>query len=87
MKFPWKGVALGSGILTFLVAVRCFVTVERAAYYGKDYRMQLVMQDPWLYIGMAAAAVCVTALLVLADQEAKKRTKKPEPDETEEENI
>lgn len=84
MKFPWKRVALCSGILTLLVAIRSFVTVERALYYGRKYGMQLVMQDPWLYIGMAAAAICVVALLVLADQEAKKRNAAPE--ETEEEN-
>lgn len=83
MKFPWKGLALGSGILTVLVAIRCFVTVERAIYYGRDYGMRQVMQDPWLYIGMAAAAICVVALLVLADREAKRRTAKPENTEEE----
>lgn len=70
-KFPWKGLAIGGGILTLLVAIRSFVTIERAAYFGKQYGVQLVMQDPWLYIGMAAAALCVVALLVLADQEKK----------------
>ncbi len=84
MKFPWKGLAIGGGILTLLVAIRSFVTVERAVYFGKQYGMQLVMQDPWLYIGMAAAAICVVALLVLADREAKKRNAAPE--DTEEEN-
>lgn len=75
MKFPWKGVAIGCGILVLLVAVRCIVTVERALYYGTSYGVQLVMQDPWFYIGMAAAAVCVAALLVLADQASKQRNK------------
>ena len=84
MKFPWKELAIGSGILTLLVAIRSFVTVERAIYYGKKYGMQLVMQDPWLYVGLAAAAVCVVALLVLADQESKKQH--AEPEATEEEN-
>ena len=84
MKFPWKPLALYSGILTLLVAIRSFVTVERAVYFGKQYGMQLVMNDPWLYIGMAAAALCVVALLVLADREAKKRNAAPE--DTEEEN-
>ncbi len=81
MKFPWKRLALFSGVLTLLVAIRCFVTVERALYYGKKHGMQLVMQDPWLYIGMAAAALCVVALLVLADKEAKKRAASPDGDE------
>jgi hypothetical protein len=84
MKFPWKGVALGSGILTFLVAVRCVVTVERALYYGRNYGVQLMMEDPWFYIGMAAAAVCVVALLVLADQESKQRLPEEDPEVTEE---
>jgi hypothetical protein len=84
MKFPWKGVALGSGILTFLVAARCVVTVERALYYGRNYGMQLVMEDPWFYIGMAAAAICVIALLVLADQESKRHAPEEDPEITEE---
>ena len=75
MKFPWKGLAIGCAILTALVAVRCVVTVERALYYGRSYGFQLVMQDPWFYIGMAAAAVCVAALLVLVDQASKQRDK------------
>lgn len=83
MKFPWKHLALWGGVLTLLVAVRCFVTVERALYYGygNKYGMQLVVQDPWFYIGMAAAALCVVALLVLADRESKKRNP-GEPEET-----
>ncbi len=81
MKFPWKGVALGGGILTILVAIRCFVTVERAIYYGRNYGIQLIMNDPWFYIGMAAAAICVVALLVLADQEAKKKVEQTDAEE------
>ena len=74
MKFPWKGLAIGGGILTLLVAIRSLITVERAVYFGNQYGIQLVMNDPWLYVGMAAAAICVVALLVLADREAKKRS-------------
>ena len=87
MKFPWKGLALYSGILTLLVAIRCFVTVERALYYGRNYGMQLVLEDPWFYVGMAAAALCVIALLVLADREAKKWTAQAETEAPEEENM
>jgi hypothetical protein len=81
MKFPWKGLAIGGGILTLLVAIRSLITVERAVYFGKQYGIQLVMNDPWLYVGMAAAAICVVALLVLADRESKKRNP-GEPEET-----
>lgn len=73
MKFPWKGVALGSACLTILVCLRCIVTLERAAFYGMNNGPQIIARDPWFYIGMAAAAVCVAALLVLAGQESCNR--------------
>ena len=71
MKFPWKGVALGSGILTFLVAVRSIITAGRFMYYGGVYWQKEVFGDPWFYVGMVAAAVCVVALLALAGQSLK----------------
>lgn len=73
-EFPWKGVALGSGILTVLVAARCAVTVGFLRYYYGTTKnwMDKLMEDPWFFIGMTAAVLCVVALLVLADQEDKK---------------
>ena len=69
---PWKGIAIGCGTLAILVLVRCYVTAKRFLYYGGIYWQKLVMDDPWLYVGMAAAAICVVALLVLVDQRSKK---------------
>ena len=72
MKFPWKGIAIGSGILVALVVIRCIVTMERAIYYGTTYGLRLVMQDPWLYVGIGSAAVCAAALLIIVDDRLKK---------------
>ena len=72
MKFPWKGIAIGSGVLVALVVIRCIVTMERAIYYGTTYGLRLVMQDPWLYVGIGSAAVCAAALLIIVDDRLKK---------------
>ncbi len=71
-RIPWKGLAMGCGILAVLVVFRCVITAGRFLYYGGTYWQQEVMADPWLYIGMAAAAGCVAALLVLSDQADRK---------------
>lgn len=73
-EFPWKSVALGTGIVTVLVAARCAVTVGFLRYYYGTARnwMDKLMEDPWFFIGMAAAALCAVSLLVLADREDKK---------------
>ena len=71
-NIPWKGIALGCGIVTLLVLLRCVVTAGRFIYYGGVYWQNEIMADPWFYIGMVAAALCVAALLVLADRAEKK---------------
>lgn len=70
-SFPWKGTAIGCGILTVLVIARCAVTVGFVRYYGGSYWMDKLMEDPWFYIGMTSAALCAVSLLVLSDQEKK----------------
>ena len=72
---PWKGIAAGCGILAVMVLFRCVITAGRFVYYGGTYWHNEIMQDPWFYIGMAAAAVCVAALLVLADRAGKDEKK------------
>ena len=79
-KIPWKGIAISCGTLAILVLIRCVVTAKHFIYYGGIYWQKEVMKDPWLYIGMAAAAVCVVALLVLAEQCGKKGRKETEDD-------
>ena len=66
-KIPWKGIAIGCGILAVLVVLRCIVSASRFLYYGGTYWQSVVMEDPWLYVGMTSAAICVAALLVLAE--------------------
>ena len=70
---PWKGIATGCGILAVMVLVRCVITAGRFLYYGGVYWQKEIMADPWFYIGMVAAAVCVAALLVLADRADKEK--------------
>ena len=72
-NIPWKGIAVSCGILTVMVLFRCIITAGRFIYYGGTYWHNEIMQDPWFYIGMAAAALCVASLLVLADRADKER--------------
>lgn len=80
-NIPWKGIAVGCGILAVLVLVRCVVTVGRNLYYGGTYWQNEIMQDPWFYIGMMAAAFCVAALLVLADRASQTKDAKENEDD------
>lgn len=75
-KIPWKEIAWGCGILTVLVVVRSIITAGRFLYYGGVYWQKEVFGDPWFYIGMVAAAVCVASLLVLAELGRKGETEK-----------
>ena len=70
-KIPWKGIAVGCGFLSVLVVIRCAVTAGYVLYYGGRDWQKAVMEDPWLYIGMVAAGLCVFALLALAGQNQK----------------
>ena len=70
-KIPWKDIAWGSGILTLLVVVRSIIRANRFLYYGSVYWQQEVFGDPWVSVGLAAAAVCVAALLALATKNLK----------------
>ena len=77
-KLPWKGIAFGCGMTAVLVLARCVVTAGRFLYYGGTYWQSEIMQDPWFYIGMASAAICVAALLVLSEGANKEHTEKSE---------
>ena len=70
-KIPWSKIAWSCGILTLLVAIRSVITASRFLYYGGVYWQKEVFSDPWFYVGMVAAAVCVAALLALAGQNTK----------------
>ncbi len=71
-RIPWKKISAGCGIVTVLVLIRCIVTAARALYYGGDYWMTTILADPWFYVGMAAAAVCAAALVMLLTGEKQK---------------
>ena len=68
MRFPWKGAGITCAVITLLVVLRCLVTFFRNRYYGGTNGIQLILADPWFYIGMAAAAIglaCFVFLIVL----------------------
>ena len=79
-KIPWSKIAWGCGILTLLVAIRSAITASRFLYYGGVYWQQEVFGDPWFYVGMVAAAVCVAALLALAGQNLKSDAQEADTD-------
>jgi len=65
-KFPWQGIGISCAILVVLVIGRCAVTAGRVLYYNGTDWISKVRADPWFYVGMVAAAVCVVAFLMLA---------------------
>ncbi len=79
-NIPWKGIAIGCGTLAVLVLIRCIVSAGRFLYYGGSYWQSVVMEDPWLYVGMTSAAICVAALLVLSELASKQETEEEKQD-------
>ena len=73
-KIPWRGIALGSLITVLLVAARAAVTIGKAYYYRYGVGWQAeVLEDPWFYVGMAAAAIGAGSLVAfLVSQKQKK---------------
>ena len=69
--FPFKGIGIGCTILTFLVIVRCIVTIAWNRYYGYVNWSSLVLQDPWFYVGMLAAALGIACFVTTMIQEKK----------------
>lgn len=63
-KFPWLGIGVGCAILVLLVIGRSAVTAGRVLYYGGTDWLSSVRSDPWFYVGMAAAAICVVSFLL-----------------------
>lgn len=58
-KLPYPGICIGCAILAALVAGRCGMTVWRVLYYHTGSVKSAILQDPWLYVGIAAAAVAL----------------------------
>ena len=63
-KAPWKGIFIGSMVMTVLVLARCIATVARELYYGRDQWMDLILQDAWFYVGIAAVVVLYISAIV-----------------------
>lgn len=57
----WKGICIGSVILTVLVIARCVATALITRYYGRSDWMAVILQDFWFYAGVVAAVVSVVA--------------------------
>ena len=63
-KIPWKGIFIGSMVLVVLVLARCIATVARELYYGREAWLNVVLQDKWFYVGIAAVAVVYISAIV-----------------------
>lgn len=63
----WKTICILSLVMTFLVLARCVATAVRELYYGRNGWMDLILQDPWLYVGGGALfLVYISAIAYLA---------------------
>jgi uncharacterized membrane protein len=51
-------------VLVLLVLARCIATVARELYYGRDQWMDLILQDTWFYVGIAAVVVLYISAIV-----------------------
>lgn len=69
---PFKAIGAGSAILTVLIIIRCLVSIGRVLYYGGDYWLSVIQEDPWLYVGVATAAISVLcfSLALLQERQA-----------------
>jgi uncharacterized membrane protein len=63
-KIPWKGIFWGSLVMFLLVLARCIATVARELYYGRQAWLNVVLQDRWLYVGIAAVVVFYISAIV-----------------------
>lgn len=66
---PFKAIGAGSAILTVLIIVRCLVSIGRVLYYGGNYWLSVIQEDPWLYVGVATAAISVLCFSMALLQE------------------
>lgn len=73
-KIPWRGICVGSTVMTVLVLARCIATVAREIYYNRTGYMALILQDPWFYVGIAAAAVTgIAAVMCILEHRSASR--------------
>lgn len=63
-KIPWKGILIGCTVMTVLVLARCIATVCMELYYGRTAWMNVILQDGWFYVGIAAASVSIISGIV-----------------------
>lgn len=71
MKTLWKGLFWGSMVMSLLVLARCIATVARELYYGRHAWLDVILQDPWTYVGLAAVAVFYISAIIRLVQKKK----------------
>lgn len=69
-KIPWKVITVVCLAMAILITARCVVTVNKAIYYGQNWVTKL-MEDPWFFVGILAAALGLGSLTALAVQNRK----------------
>ena len=68
-KIPWNAMMIASAVMALLVAARCIATACMERYYGRSDWVSVILQDPWFYVGIAAAVlVCISAIACLIRQ-------------------
>lgn len=81
-KIPWKGICIGGIVMSVLVLARCVATIVRELYYGRDQWLNLILQDPWTYVGMAAVVVVyISAIVCLVESKASRKETDSEEEE------
>ena len=65
-KIPFKGMMVGGIVMTVLVLARCVATICMERYYGRTEWMNVILQDFWFYVGIAAVVVfCISAIVCI----------------------
>ena len=80
-KIPFKTIGGCCAVLTVLIIARCLVSIGRVLYYGGNYWLTVIQSDPWLYVSVASAAICVVCFTMAVILERQKEVSEEEYDE------
>ena len=63
-KFPFTKVGIYSAIMTVLILLRGIVSVGRHYYYGGRSYLSVLINDRWMYVGIATAALTIVCFIL-----------------------
>ena len=76
-KFPFTKVGIYSAIMTVLILLRGIVSVGRHHYYGGRSYLSVLINDRWMYVGIATAALTIVCFILAW---LRRQTEDDEPD-------